>query len=356
MNGCMKAAGLAKPGQPADMLPKPAQDPAAPPSFEAPGASGAAPSNKFTREILAAQDSITSSKLIALLEADEVFVKFSKAEGDAILARDQEDAEKLAVGIDFAIGKGVLESKEFPPYAQVDVFGKSADQVAAEIVAALGADFQGGVLVLVGLSGTGKGTTVSKLKEMLPSATTWSNGNVFRCLTLLAATQCLQEGLELNKSILTPENISSWMSMLTFGKFESGFDIHVNGLGHDMYVSQVANTVLKGPLIGKNIPTVAEVSQGEVVKFASDACKLMGESGQSVLLEGREQTVNYIVSPHRFELTMSDAKLIGMRRAAQRVGAKAQELIEQVPAAVLRETCEDEVEASIKMALSHLIS
>ena len=86
------------------------------------------------------------------------------------------------------------------------------------------------------------------------------------------------------------------------------------------------NTVLKGPLIGKNIPTVAEVSQGEVVKFASNACNIMGESGQSVLLEGREQTVNYIESPHRFELVMSDANLIGMRRAAQRIGAKAIEV------------------------------
>jgi len=357
MNGCMNAAGLGKPAKPADMLPKPVSEPAAQPGFEAPGGAPVEPpSDKLTREILAAQDSVTSSKLIAMLEENEVFVQFSKDEGDAILARDQEDAEKLAIGIDFAISKGVLEAKEFPPYTQVDVFGKTADQVAAEITTHLGSDFKGGVLVLVGLSGTGKGTTVSKLKEMLPNATTWSNGNIFRCLTLLAATHCLQNGLELNKSVLTPANISAWMGMLEFGKFETGFDIHVKGMGHDMFVSQVANTVLKGPMVGKNIPTVAEVSQGEVVKFASDACKVMGEGGVSVLLEGREQTVNYIISPHRFELTMSDAKLIGMRRAAQRIGAKAHELVGQVPPAVLRETCADEVEASVTMALTQLTS
>ena len=45
--------------------------------------------------------------------------------------------------------------------------------------------------------------------------------------------------------------------------------------------------MLKGPKVGKNIPTVAEVTQGEVVKFASAACKTMGEAGVSVLLEGR---------------------------------------------------------------------
>jgi hypothetical protein len=41
---------------------------------------------------------------------------------------------------------------------------------------------------------------------------------------------------------------------------------------------------------------------------------MMGDDGMTVLLEGREQTVNYIDSPHRFELVMSDSKLIGMRR------------------------------------------
>ena len=36
-------------------------------------------------------------------------------------------------------------------------------------------------------------------------------------------------------------------------------------------VSEVATTVLKGPSVGKNIPTVAEKTQGEVIKFASSA-------------------------------------------------------------------------------------
>ena len=45
--------------------------------------------------------------------------------------------------------------------------------------------------------------------------------------------------------------------------------------------------MLKGPMVRGNIPTVAEVTQGEVVKFASGACKIMGEAGVTVLLEGR---------------------------------------------------------------------
>lgn len=49
----------------------------------------------------------------------------------------------------------------------------------------------------------------------------------------------------------------------------------------------------------------------------------MGADGLVVLLEGREQTVNYVRSPHRFALVLSDESLIGKRRAAQRIMAAA---------------------------------
>lgn len=49
----------------------------------------------------------------------------------------------------------------------------------------------------------------------------------------------------------------------------------------------------------------------------------MGEDGIFVLLEGREQTVNYVRTPLRFTLTLSDMSLIGKRRAAQRLAAGA---------------------------------
>ena len=51
--------------------------------------------------------------------------------------------------------------------------------------------------------------------------------------------------------------------------------------------------------------------------------KTLGENGIFVLLEGREQTVNYIRTPLRFTLTLSDMSLIGKRRAAQRLAAGA---------------------------------
>jgi hypothetical protein len=42
----------------------------------------------------------------------------------------------------------------------------------------------------------------------------------------------------------------------------------------------------------------------------------------NVLLEGREQTLNYIRTPHRFELKLRDPQVIGQRRAAQLIGAE----------------------------------
>ena len=53
----------------------------------------------------------------------------------------------------------------------------------------------------------------------------------------------------------------------------------------------------------------------------------MGEDGIFVLLEGREQTVNYVRTPLRFTLTLSDMSLIGKRRAAQRLAAGALGLV-----------------------------
>ena len=155
---------------------------------------------------------------------------------------------------------------------------------------------------------------------------TWSNGNIFRSVTLLAVTWCEQQadidGFDKDKA-LTKENLQSFIGMLSFGKFNGEYDTRINGLGLDMLVSQVQNTELKSPKVSKNIPTVAEVTQGEVILFAANAVETMGKDGIFVLLEGREQTVNYVRTPHRFTLVLSDDSLIGKRRAAQRLMAEA---------------------------------
>jgi len=67
---------------------------------------------------------------------------------------------------------------------------------------------------------------VAKLQQKLvedegKQVVCWSNGNVFRSATLLAATWCEQQegidGFDAEKA-LTKENLASFMGMLEFGK------------------------------------------------------------------------------------------------------------------------------------------
>jgi hypothetical protein len=79
------------------------------------------------------------------------------------------------------------------------------------------------------------------------------------------------------------------------------------------------------------------------------------ESKLVVLLEGREQTVNYVRSPYRFELVLSHPELIGQRRAAQRIMAMA--MNDPMVASVVESSnvTNDMVETAILHALQALI-
>ena len=188
---------------------------------------------------LSLQDSVTSNWIITSLANDAQFQAFGKSETESILARDAEDDEKLAGGIKIAVDKGVLAKITPPPYTKVDVLGKTADEVADEIIAGVGADASKGcVIVLCGLSGTGKGTTVAKLMDKLPKTVSWSNGNVFRSLTMLCTLYCQQNKIDFSEAVLTAENLASWIGMLSFGKFEGEYDIRIKGLGVDTSVNK----------------------------------------------------------------------------------------------------------------------
>ncbi len=95
------------------------------------------------------------------------------------------------------------------------------------------------------------------------------------------------------------------LSINSFVKVDGKWDIQVKGLGLDFMVGEASNTLLKAPKVGKHIPTVAERTQGEVVHFAAEATRRMGEDGLVVLLEGRQQTVDYVPTRMRSSLSPS---------------------------------------------------
>ena len=60
-----------------------------------------------------------------------------------------------------------------------------------------------------------------------------------------------------------------------------------------------------------------------MIAFAAGCAEKMSAAGMNVIMEGRAQTLNYVRTPYRFELTLSEPLIIGKRRAAQRIAASA---------------------------------
>lgn len=230
--------------------------------------------------LLEKQNADTSNVIIEYFHNNREFELLSKYEGELTKTRDDEDEQKLQKGIDYAKSKNVIDPDYIPElYITIDVLGKTPEQVADIILSKSNnssSKTEGLVIVIVGLSGTGKGTTVSCLREKLQQGgehghkvVTWSNGNIFRSVTLLAATWCEQQQQKTNKEIsivnaLTKEHLCSYMKMLSFGKYKNNnteFDTCINGLQLNCMISDIENTILKQPKVSKNIPTVAEVTQ-----------------------------------------------------------------------------------------------
>eukprot|EP00758_Cryptobia_borreli_P010790 Tbor_TRINITY_DN5602_c0_g1::TRINITY_DN5602_c0_g1_i1::g.8216::m.8216 len=280
---------------------------------------------------LCKQNDQTSEAVIKYMKGSNDFTRLSRMEGELIKVRDDEDGAKLQCGIDVSIKRGILDANpDVGEVTKIDVLGKSADQISDEILGKLQSK-TGNVVILQGLSGTGKGTTAAKLMSHLPNCVNWSNGNVFRSLTHLVSEK-IPEGTELTSELISPDLISASMDRLSFKKFQEGgrsvFDLVIDG---NTRVSTIQNTLLKRPLISQRVPIVASVTQGEVIKFAASAVQTMKDDGCNIMVEGRAQTLNYMPSPYRFELCMSDINLIGQRRAAQRIMAAALDKLNKSP-------------------------
>ena len=99
--------------------------------------------------------------------------------------------------------------------------------------------------------------------------------------------------------------------------------------------------------------TVANLSQGEVISFAASCADAMRAAGCNVLMEGRAPTLAYVRTPHRFELTLSKPLLIGSRRAAQRIVAKARAALQGVAAEAADEAA---VKGALSAALDDLVA
>ncbi|CAE7241197.1 hypothetical protein AK812_SmicGene43593 [Symbiodinium microadriaticum] len=286
--------------------------------------------------------------IIDRLSDDDLFEKLAIFEEDLLIKRDDQDAELLKAGIQKGIDEGALVAPgQKPVYEDIDVTKMEANERAHYMATQLPAATEGFVVILVGKSGTGKETTFKKLQQELPEAIPWSNGNCFRALTLLAVTHCEQQGKDFEPECLTPQNLEAWVGMLQVVLEEGSdtIDIRIKGLGFDKLVSEIKDTILKDPPVSRLLPVVAKSTQAQVVAFAQQALQQAAASGRVVLLEGREETLDFIPSNYRFRLTLPDScnLLRGQRRAAQRILGEAKE--------ILSKTDGDSVDAVLNEAL-----
>jgi hypothetical protein len=118
----------------------------------------------ITPAVLQEQNAVTSNAIIELYRNDTAFRLLAETEGALTQQRDAEDDDKLLQGIRFAQQKGVIDPAYVPePYKTIDVLGKTPEQVANTILQQVNNDAKttssGSIIVLVGLSGTGKGTS-----------------------------------------------------------------------------------------------------------------------------------------------------------------------------------------------------
>ena len=302
-------------------------------------------------ETLLMQDYRTISTIIRLLEESDLFADVSEEEARAIIHHEGEEEHKLAEAIQISIKKNILPSwrkgevgdddddndvivdggEEFAPsYMEIDVIGKTPDAVAEIILSDMeeAAAAKGGVVVLCGLPGAGKGSTLAALKSRLPTAIMWGNRNIFKAITHLAMTWCdLFQIEEFDaEQALTESNIKGFMRMLKFAEKPSPendcgyeWDIRVKGLGLDFWVSEASATFLNSAAINMNTPTVAQQTQGDVIQFAAEALKIMGDDGYVVLFEDYQIIVDYVPTPFRYLLTVSDTTVLGQRRSAKRL-------------------------------------
>jgi len=273
-----------------------------------------------TIQVLARQDDFTTQSVIRDLQWTPTFENLAKNETMKLIKKDKEDAKVLRQNVELAIEKGTLQYVPGQPYVNVSVRAKLAEQVADEIIEDINRTKPknaGCVVTLVGLPD--KEFVISKLKEKFPHTYSLSIDNCFRALTLLAVQYCKLQRLEnFDAKVLTAENLEIWMTMLRLVKIGGNWDIRISRMVNAL-VSECWDTRLRTMEINNNLTAVARAAYGEVVHFAANTCKEMVDEGTVVLMEGREQTLDYISSNYRYCLIMEPIERLGLQRAAKLV-------------------------------------
>jgi hypothetical protein len=141
-------------------------------------------------DVLQRKDASSTNALLNHFVKNDTFAKWADYQSTSILTRDAEDGDKLQHGIDIAVERGTLQkldTEKMQPYLDVDVVGKTPDEVASFIwdkvvaqKAELSSKDEGELIVLCGLSGTGK----VRHKALSPATSTLNGASFFGVLSV----------------------------------------------------------------------------------------------------------------------------------------------------------------------------
>lgn len=268
--------------------------------------------------------------IVQYFQDDSSFLQLSNVEACKLKKRDENDGVSLKKGINIGIKKGLLPSVKVKSKAiPIFIDNKTSVMVAQDIISHLHLDKQSGgqLITIQGLSGVGKGTTAKRLMEAIPNTVIWSNGNGFRILTLLTNAYAKRKGIPLKKVVQSKGFISALFDSITVEYTKKGYEICLDEYGVKSFVSDIVNTRLQDKEITGNVPVVARRAQGEMICFTNRCVENLRNHNLNIVIEGRKETLQYLLTENRFELQIINQKELGKRRAAQRILAEAKRLV-----------------------------
>ena len=278
-------------------------------------------SDKTTRYILAYIEASSNTSLQSL------FQSLAEKEQVLLTQRDEVDKVQLQRGIELSIKKGIIPAN--PVSGKIERLVITPDTTVDETVERMMNIFpfyarelkslKDLVITLQGLSGVGKGTTVTCLKRIFKNLIIWSNGDCFRALTYLVYKECgNMEKSAIEEKLLNIEFIQKLCDRLDYVYDDSSnqWDICIDG---KIKLNTIRNTELKKSYISTLVPLVASYTQGEVINFVNKIIKNLKKYNYPFILEGRKETLQYINADMKFELVLTNPSILGQRRAAQRV-------------------------------------
>mmetsp|Transcript_87596 Transcript_87596/g.247180 ORF Transcript_87596/g.247180 Transcript_87596/m.247180 type:complete len:312 (+) Transcript_87596:98-1033(+) len=233
------------------------------------------------------------------LRAATAAVCRGRGRGVARRAAAVEDESLVRRGIDAAIKKGLLPAAvEVETAVEIALTGRSAREAADEILAALGeAAASGSAVVLYGPQVEGKKAVIQELRPLLPKAEVWTMNTFFRAMTFLLLTMSEQTGGNLEFVLQQPFMLAAGIEMIGEMKGDRGVgDLIVEAEGMMAMSSD-------GQKIEDNLPLALEYGQGEVLNFVNDALASTTSKGTTVFLDGPEEMLKYVRTPHRFYLS-----------------------------------------------------